>query len=489
KEFIDTCHANGIAVLMDMVLNHSYGQSPLVQMYFDPNAGDWGQPSAQNPWYNETSPNTTYSWGYDFNHESPYTKAFVDSVNHYWISEYKIDGFRFDFTKGFTNTSGDGWAYDASRIAILKRMYDKIKSFNPNAYVIFEHLTDNSEETELANYGIMLWGNMNGNYSDASMGWNDNGKSDLNWAAYTSRGWQSPKLVTYMESHDEERMMYRNLNYGNESGNYSVKDLSTALKRIELSAAFFFTIPGPKMIWQFGELGYDVSIDYNGRVGKKPVLWNYYDVPDRYRLYQVFQALIKLKKEEAVFKTTDFSMDVSAEEKVIHLNDASMNVTIIGNFDVLARNVNPNFQSTGAWYDYFSGDTLNVTNTSAEIKLEAGEYRIYTDKKLDTPDVVTSVKKIYSENIFTSVKVFPNPATSYTKIQINSDKYIEQSLIKIYNIQGVMIKKLHQGKLIKGNNEFVWDLSSDRGQKLPQGMYFIRVQSQNSINNTMIFIN
>jgi hypothetical protein len=199
--------------------------------------------------------------------------------------------------------------------------------------------------------------------------------------------------------------------------------------------------------------------------------------------------LIKLKKEEAAFKTTDFSMDVTAEEKVIHLNDASMNVTIIGNFDILARNINPNFQSTGEWYDYFSGDTINVTNTTAEIKLEAGEYRIYTDKKLDTPDIVTSVKKISTENIFNSVKVFPNPATSYTKILVNADNYEEQASINIYNIQGVLVKQLYQGKLNKGNNEFIWDLSSTKGQKLTQGVYFIRIQSKNKVNNTMIFIN
>ncbi|MDR2805666.1 MAG: alpha-amylase, partial [Dysgonamonadaceae bacterium] len=98
KAFIDACHENGMAVIMDMVLNHSYGQSPLVRMYQSAN----GNPSADNPWYNVSSPNTTYSWGYDFNHESKYTQAFVDSVCAYWIKEYKIDGYRFDFTKGFT---------------------------------------------------------------------------------------------------------------------------------------------------------------------------------------------------------------------------------------------------------------------------------------------------------------------------------------------------------------------------------------------------
>ncbi|HPF94582.1 MAG TPA: alpha-amylase family glycosyl hydrolase, partial [Tenuifilaceae bacterium] len=165
KQFIDECHKRGIAVIIDMVLNHSFGQSPFVQMYFDENAGEWGQPTANNPWYNETSPNSSYYWGYDFNHESQYTKDLVDRVNRYWLEEFKVDGFRFDFTKGFTNTTGDGWAYDASRISILKRMADEIWNVNPNAYVILEHFTANNEEKELAEYrsnedmGMLIWGN------------------------------------------------------------------------------------------------------------------------------------------------------------------------------------------------------------------------------------------------------------------------------------------------------------------------------------------
>ena len=64
-----------------------------------------------------------------------------------------------------------------------------------------------------------------------------------------------------MESHDEERLMYKNIQFGNSSGSYNVKDLNTALKRVEMCGAFLFTIPGPKMFWEFGELGYDYSIN------------------------------------------------------------------------------------------------------------------------------------------------------------------------------------------------------------------------------------
>jgi 1,4-alpha-glucan branching enzyme len=48
KKLIDECHKRGIAVVIDMVLNHSYGQSPFVQMYMD----NWTI-TADNPWYNQ----------------------------------------------------------------------------------------------------------------------------------------------------------------------------------------------------------------------------------------------------------------------------------------------------------------------------------------------------------------------------------------------------------------------------------------------------
>ncbi|MCK4288328.1 MAG: Por secretion system protein, partial [Bacteroidales bacterium] len=226
KHFIDVCHSKGIAVLIDLVLNHSYDQSPFVQMYFD---GD--NPTEENPWYNVHSnfTNPDAHWGNDFNHESPETQQLVDSINHYWMSEYKVDGFRFDFTKGFGNNikgPNDPWGslYDADRIVLLKRMADEIWNVNPDAYVIFEHLAENSEEKELADYGILLWGNLHYNYGEASMGWNENGKSDFSWISYQERNWNEPHVIGYMESHDEERVMFKNLSWGNSNANYNIKD-------------------------------------------------------------------------------------------------------------------------------------------------------------------------------------------------------------------------------------------------------------------------
>ena len=101
KELIDECHKQGIAVIMDIALNHSFGQSPMVQLYFD---GSTGRPAANNPWFNPTARHA-FNVGYDMNHESLATRYFVSRVVEHWLKEYKIDGFRFDLSKGFTQVN------------------------------------------------------------------------------------------------------------------------------------------------------------------------------------------------------------------------------------------------------------------------------------------------------------------------------------------------------------------------------------------------
>ncbi len=457
KEFIDTCHANDIAVIMDIVLNHSYGQSPLVQLYFDPNAGDWGEPTAENPWYNQTSPNPDYSWGYDFNHESPDTKTFVKRVCNYWLTEYKFDGFRFDFSKGFTNTPGSGWNYDASRIAILKDYADYIWSVSPNAYVILEHFTENSEETELANYGLMLWGNMNYNYAQASMGWDSDW--DFSWTSYLQRGWNNPNLVSYMESHDEERMMFRNENSGNSSGSYNIQNESTALKRAELAGAFFFTIPGPKMIWQFEELGYDISIDDPCRVCEKPILWNYFGESERKALYQYFKIFINLKKEYPVFSTNDFELNLSGQIKEILLKHTDFNVLIIGNFGVTSYYLQPDFSSAPEWFDYYTQETYT---SGSSLTLPAGGYKIFTSKLIDMPDMPESVENISAEN---QITVFPNPCHNEISVQ----DYNSYSKISILN---------YDGKLLR---EFTPEKKTIDVSNLPSGMYILKAEKSGAV--------
>lgn len=460
KELVDKCHQRGIAVIVDVVYNHSYSQCPLLQMYdFDISGGT----TSNNPFYNDDHnfQNGALRFGFDFNHESTYTQQYFKDVMSYWINEYKIDGFRLDFTKGFTNTyyptSGDQWgnSFNQARVDRLKDYANYVWNNHGNDfYMILEHLADNSEEKTLADAGMMLWGKMTNNYNQNTMGYSSN--ADVSWGYFKNRNFNDPNLITYMESHDEERLMYKNLQFGNSSGSYSVKNLNTALSRQEIAGAFFFTIPGPKMIWQFGELGYDISIDQNGRTGKKPVKWEYFNIAERKKIYDVWATLIHFKTTHEVFSTDDVTLDVGGLVKRINLNHSTNNVVLIGNFDVTEKTVNPNFPSTGTWYEYFTSSSENITNTTAPITLQPGEYRLYSTTAFQNPLSIDDVNTTQ-----TSVFVYPNPSSNYIFINRDIDNF------KIFDISGKEVKTV-SSKTNKHHPINISDLSN--------GVYFIKLK-------------
>ena len=391
KALIDKAHEMGMVVLLDMVHNHQFGQSPMVRLYFDEATG---KPTAKSPWFNQDATHP-YNVGYDFNHESPYTQRYIDDVNRYWLEEYNFDGFRFDLSKGFTqrynpDDVGAWSAYDQSRIDILKRMTSQIWAADPEAYVIMEHLADNDEEKVLAEFGIMLWGNMNHGYAELVLG---NTGGDVSWGLSELRGWTEKNLVTYMESHDEERLMAKALQYGFSSGDYNIKNRDTALERVKLASAFFLPLPGPKMIWQFGELGYDYSIDYNGRTGNKPIPWSGpgglgYDAdPARMRLYEATAAMNKLVNENPfVFEEGAFSWTPAGQFRNIRISHPAMDVLILGNFGITSGATQMNLMQPGTWYDFFSGEAFEVVNTANMIDLSPGEFHILVNQPLDFPE-------------------------------------------------------------------------------------------------------
>ncbi|XLS28745.1 alpha-amylase family glycosyl hydrolase [Flavobacteriaceae bacterium M23B6Z8] len=400
KSLVDECHRRGIAVFVDVVYNHASGQHPYFRMWNTSNGGFEGQASAENPFFNPTATHS-YSVFNDFDHSSEATRDYVERTAKYWINEYKVDGFRWDLTKGFTqNCTGSDQetctnSYNADRVEVLKLYADYQWEVDPDFYIIFEHLGfggSAQEEDEWVSYrldegkGIMFWNKLTPPYNEATMGYHENGKSNFSAVSYKVKGWTTPANVSYMESHDEERLMFKNLEFGNQDGSYSVKDLATALSRIETAGAFFFTVPGPKMIWQFGELGYEVSIDFNGRTGNKPIRWEYFDEPDRKAIYDTWADLINLKLNEPIFQTEDFTLDLGNSNglKKIHLaletaaDDEIKYVTIIGNFGVIPQNINPEFQETGVWYEFLNDNLkLIVTDANETIRLLPGEFRIF----------------------------------------------------------------------------------------------------------------
>ncbi|HWI90339.1 MAG TPA: alpha-amylase family glycosyl hydrolase [Flavisolibacter sp.] len=485
KTFIDSCHKKGIAVIMDIVLNHTYGPSPLKLLYYN---SATGQPAANNPWYNQAAPHA-FGFGDDFNHESADTKYFFGRVLQHWLTNYKIDGYRFDFSKGLTQKSSSNdatfSAYDASRIAIIKGYYDSIKNVSANAYLILEHFCDNTEEKELSDNGMMLWANVWTQYQEASMGYVST--SNLDGATYVARGWTNPHLVTYMESHDEERITFKNIKYGNSLGSYNVKDTATALKRMELNAAFLFTIPGPKMIWQFGELGYDYSRCYlstNGdggdcdkKLDPKPIRWDYLSDSRRKSVYNTYSSLIKLRfhpwyKEAFMSGTIDRSL--SGATKWIKLSSGdSSHLLVVGNFDVASQTAAVTFQTSGTWYDYLSNQTIAATGSSQNITLAPGEFHVYVNRNVNNV-TVTPVSNVPWNGDEMQAKVYPNPAPSNFIVEVNLPQSSNVKL-DLYTSQGQYITTFHNGFLVKGTHQ----LATKRGTIL-NGVYYLKIATKSA---------
>ncbi len=489
KEFVDSCHANGIAVLMDIALNHTTGSNPLAALYWNITSN---QPGPNNPWLN-VSATHPYNVFNDFNHESLRTRYFTGRVIEHWLQEYKLDGFRWDLSKGFTQNAQCGGStsnescisqYHADRVAIWKRYYDTMQLKSPGSICILEHFAENSEETELADYGMLLWGNANYNFSEASMGWV--GTSNFDSYLHSARGWSKPHLVSYMESHDEERMMYRNLNFGNNANAaHNVRDLGTALKRVELCAAFFLAAPGPKMIWQFGELGYDFSINRcvdgtinnNCRLDNKPIRWDYPTVIARKRLYDIFSAMNKLRfhpwyRDVFIANNTVIGRNLSGAFKSLTLRsagDTSM-LCVIGNFEVTAQTSTFTFPVGGTWYDYLGGGTFSATGAAQSITLQPGEVHVFLNRNLVNA-VVTSTGGVVAPGDRLMAKLYPNPAAADTRLEIYMPK-TGRADVQLFNAGGEQLNTVFAGNLAKGIHRIA---VAGKIDNLPAGSYWMKI--------------
>ena len=358
KRFIDECHKRGMAVIMDVVYNHATGAHPYAAMYWD---GD--KTASNNPWFNRDATHI-YNVYHQWDHSNPMVRDHVKRNLEYLIKEYKVDGFRFDLTKGFTQNSDKIESYNDERVGYLKEYREHIRSVDPNAVMICEHFVDD-ENYELGKSDIKVWRNMNEAYSESLMGW-INDKSNFDGVQDINVDWlEFGTLVGYMESHDEERTMFKAQSYGTESvkGDYKVR-----LKRAGLNAAFFLLVPGPKMIWQFGEIGYDYSINEGGdRTAKKPwVTDSYMDDPNRKALYDTYASLLKFRFDNPRFfdSDADFRWGVGASNTpgryIFCTNDDGFGgrdtFVLFGNFGTGSQDVTITLPHEGPWYDYYTYD-------------------------------------------------------------------------------------------------------------------------------------
>lgn len=389
KAFVDACHQRGIAVILDMVFNHTTGQNPMAKLYPWTSSSPTETELRFNPWFNVSTEvkHDNNDYGEDWNHGFEPAHEMFTRALQYWLKEFKVDGYRLDLSHGICGRN----TYDA--VDQLKDYYDKgVKAVSSDAYMILEHWGSSmgSDRPKLINYGMQCWANTNNAYCQTAMGWLKDGDSfdEANQDGY----------ISYCESHDEERMQYKAKAYGN--GDLQTNE-AARLGRVAENVAFNVLLNGSHMLWQFEEIGYDISIDQNGRTGTKPnpKTKGYFTQAERVEAFTKSAQVITLRTQlmPSVFEGNPTASSISSG-KALRTIQWGSNVFVAANFDV-----NGNQAVTlpsGTWYDYLNG-AVKATNTT--YVLAPGELKVFTSTAVKAPTFTDIEKRDHTpiENVST----------------------------------------------------------------------------------------
>ncbi len=399
KRFIDECHKRGMAVILDIVFNQSDWLHPWYQMY----------PIKENPFYNGSAPHA-YSVLNDWNQDNPLVQQQWYDALEYWMTAYKVDGFRFDLVKGLGDNDSYGATFNAatntwtnvndyntnkfnqSRVDRMKKIHEQMRKVNPDAYFINELLGDAQEENMMAQDSELNWSNINNNSCQFAMGYaSDSGLTGF-YAPRYGRTWGS--TVSYAESHDEERMAYKQQQWGvaGVKGNIPV-----SMRRLGSVAAQMLICPGAHMLWQFQEFGADQttkSTDGGNNTNNKLVVWDYLKDADRHGLMTSYSELANFRLDNSfLFDRNDnitVNLIASGSMREVRLSSGNSQAVLL---------VNPSTTDTfNAVVDNASGLKIfsqsyncNATVNGNIVSVEPGAYVL-----LGTQDL-TGVRGIESD--------------------------------------------------------------------------------------------
>ncbi len=390
KALIDECHKRGIAVILDMVFNHTKGTNPMAKLY------PYGNDLQYNPWFSTNPPEGDNGYGEEWNHDFGPAHEMFTRAFEYWLKEYKIDGYRLDLSHGLCGNTNNA-------VSNLKDYYQNgVKATSSDAYMILEHWGNGQDQ--LISAGMQCWtGNVITNaYCQTAMGWlkDGDGFDGANRAGY----------VSYAESHDEERMQYKAKTYGN--GDLQTNE-AARLGRVAENVAFNVLLKGAHMLWQFEEIGYDISIDQNGRTGTKPnpTAKGYFKQAERIDAFTKCAQVITLRTQlmpEAFTGTPTVSI---GSGKALRTIQWGSNVFAVANFDVSSNQAVS--MPSGTWYDYLEGGNLSTVSTYV---LKPGELKVFTGQQTKAPTFTdietrdhTAVEEVWTNSTMPSAqKVFYN---------------------------------------------------------------------------------
>jgi glycosidase len=155
RKFVAAAHRRGIAVLVDMVLNHTSSENPWFRQAQRDTASpyrDWyrwsaTQPAQKGPWgqdaWRHSDVRDEWYWGVfwkgmpDLNYQSPAVRREAKRIATFWLKEMGVDGFRLDAVP-YLMEEGDSLIGAPGTHAFLREYGSHVRSVAPRSFTVGE---------------------------------------------------------------------------------------------------------------------------------------------------------------------------------------------------------------------------------------------------------------------------------------------------------------------------------------------------------------
>jgi 1,4-alpha-glucan branching enzyme len=472
KTFVDSAHARGIAVILDVVFNHQNDAGPLWQMQPNEVASPYFK-ACNDLRYNEDQ----LCFFRDLDHWTPETQELVYESLKMWIEEYRIDGFRYDYTQGI------GWNVNEPTRGILGWANRVAQDFGPGIIQIAEHLPESP--------ALLFNSGLNGGWHDSfrdkvfdearfgSVSLIDMENLILDLGAFP--GNDTPALpnryanrtepVNASVNHDEQSLIYEMITFQG-------VPLETAIQRDKLYAPFMFASLGMPMLWQGMEFSAPRGWTNDGqKLSYRPLEWNLYPTTRGQSHYDYYQALIRHRVlNPALTRGSLLKLARYGTEKVLvwGLTDSlsGSGFVTVANFTNAPRTVTAiPWAGSGTWYNIWDQSTLEVSGNSVpSLTIPAYTAVCYSTVPdsilLDAGAPVDELPAAYALD-----QNYPNPFNPSTVIGYRVPESGRVRLT-VYDLLGREVAVLVDGVQTAGSHSVRWNAAG-----LPTGVYLYQLRA------------
>lgn len=355
KRLVDAAHRRGIGVILDVVFNHTTGDSPVSLLY----------PYEDNPYFgSDHNP-----WGFpDLNHWDGATKRLMRDIQDYWLTEFHIDGFRYDYVEGIRYDGESGMSFLAWAA----------KQSKPHAYLICEDIVPEPaavvRDTEAdASWHWQFNKVVRAQLVEGEYQGNRFGDLEALWRVvrHDGDGYQdNAQPVNYIESHDEERVVRDVL------ANPAI-DEAGATRKSMLGAALLFTAQGVPMLYSGQEFGARAP----KTVDESKLPWDYLEGGAGGALYRHYASLAYLRHTQGALQSNQIELLLMDQERCVlafqRWNDAGSVVVVAVNLSAATQRVALRFPRPGRWHEWLHDYDEHVGDAPVEVDVPDSYAKIW----------------------------------------------------------------------------------------------------------------